>query len=64
MTNDDQNNKNKVGFVLKNKNKTAIDFLWANNDVIDGNMNKFDEETNKSHNGKTNCRGHSDLLKF
>jgi hypothetical protein len=34
------------------------------NDIIDWNMDKFDKETNESHEGKTDSSGESDLLKF
>ena len=33
-------------------------------DVIDGDVNKFDEEANESHDSKANGCSKSDLLKF
>ncbi len=38
--------------------------LRANNDVIDGNVDEFDEESNKAHDGKSNCGSNSDLLEL
>lgn len=37
---------------------------YLHNDVVDGNMNKLHEETNKSHYSKSNGRGHCNFLKF
>ena len=46
--------------------RTATYQLWVllYYDVIDGNMNKFDEKANESHDSKTNGSGQGDLLKF
>lgn len=49
---------------FRQKNSYAVVVLTINiallhYDVIDGNMNEFDEKPNKSHDGKTNgsCKG-------
>ena len=39
-------------------------YLRANDNVIDGNMDEFNEETNETHDGKADGSGHSDLLKL
>jgi len=38
--------------------------LWPNNNVIDGNMDEFNEESDESHDCKSNSCGNCDLLKF
>ena len=58
-----------------NKNYNPINFfsLWTwrvvfkgylHDDVVDGDVDEFDEETDESHNGKPNSCGHGDLLKL
>jgi hypothetical protein len=37
---------------------------YLHNDVVDGNMNEFDEEPNESHDSKTNGSCDSNLLEF
>lgn len=36
----------------------------VHNDVVDWNVNQFDEETDESHDGKANCRCNGNLLEL
>lgn len=38
--------------------------LATNNDIVDGDVDEFDEESNEAHDGKSNCCSHSNLLEF
>lgn len=38
--------------------------VYLHNDVVDGDVNELDKETNESHDGKPNRCGHCNLLKF
>lgn len=38
--------------------------LGTHNDVVDGDVYELDEESNKSHDGEPNRRGHGDLLEL
>lgn len=58
----DDGGRKYVFFVFSPKN--AAKYLRSNNDVIDGNVNKFHEETNETHNAETNSCGNCNLLKF
>lgn len=37
---------------------------YLHNDVINGDVNEFNEKSNKAHDCKTNCCGDGNLLKF
>lgn len=37
---------------------------YLHNDVVDGNVDKLDEEADKAHDGKSNCSGHGNLLEL
>lgn len=39
-------------------------YIYLHNDVIDGNVNQFDEESNEAHYTKANSSGDRNLLKF
>lgn len=36
----------------------------TNNDVVDGDVDEFDKESNEAHDGKSNCCCHGNLLEF
>lgn len=38
--------------------------LWSHNNVIDWNMDEFDEETDEAHDAEANRCGNSDFLEF
>lgn len=38
--------------------------LWSNDDIVDGNVDEFHEESNESHDAETDGGGNSDLLEF
>lgn len=38
--------------------------LTTNNDVVDGDVNEFDEEADEAHDGKPNRCGHGNFLEF
>ena len=38
--------------------------LWPDNNVVDGDVDKLDEETNEAHDGKSNRRRNGNLLEF
>lgn len=38
--------------------------LSSDDDVIDWDVDEFDEESDESHDSKSDCCGHSDLLVF
>lgn len=38
--------------------------LYSHNDVVDGDVNQFDEETDETHDGEPDRRGHGDFLEF
>lgn len=48
----------------KRAEKRVSDCLGANNDVVDGNMDEFNEETNETHDGETDGSGHRNLLEL
>ena len=37
---------------------------YIHNDVIDRDVDQFDEEPNETHDGKANCSSHCDLLEL
>ena len=37
---------------------------YLHNDVVDWDVDKFDEETNEAHDGKPDRCGHGNLLEF
>lgn len=39
-------------------------YFYLHDDVVDRDVNEFDEETNETHDGKSNGCGHGDLLEF
>lgn len=39
-------------------------YLLLYNDVVDGNMNQFDKETNESHDSEANSCGKGNLLEL
>lgn len=41
-----------------------VQHLTTNNDVVDGDVDEFNEETDETHDGKPNCCGHGNLLKL
>ena len=49
---------------LKSVKKNKKHNLRSNNDVIDGNVDEFDEKSDESHNGKSNRSSNGDLLEF
>ena len=38
--------------------------LNLHNDVVDGNVDQLNEETNETHDGESNGSGHGDLLEL
>lgn len=39
--------------------------MWdLHNDVVDGDVDQFNEEPNEAHNGEANRRGHCNFLEF
>ena len=48
---------------MRQKKKT-IKSLRSDNDVVDGNVDEFDEKSDESHDGKSNGGCDSDLLEF
>eukprot|EP00163_Fabomonas_tropica_P022093 TRINITY_DN38521_c0_g1_i1.p1 TRINITY_DN38521_c0_g1~~TRINITY_DN38521_c0_g1_i1.p1 ORF type:complete len:113 (+),score=0.62 TRINITY_DN38521_c0_g1_i1:160-498(+) len=42
----------------------SVHTLLANNDVVDGNVNQLDKETNETHNEEPNSGGTSNLGEF
>ena len=38
--------------------------LWADNNVVDGDVDKLDEETNEAHDGEADRRRDGNLLEF
>lgn len=42
----------------------AFLICYSHNDVVDGDVNELDKETDETHDGKPNCCGHSNLLKL
>ena len=38
--------------------------LWADYDVVDGDVNQLDEKSDETHDGESNGRGHGDLLEL
>ena len=38
--------------------------LRADDDVVDGNVDQFDKETDEAHDGESNGGSNSDLLEF
>ena len=55
---------NKMFYDNKRAEKRVSNCLGANNDVVDGNMDEFNEETNETHDGEPNGSCHRDLLKL
>ena len=52
-------------YLLKKwEKKDTIKSLRSDNDVVDGNVDEFDEKSDKSHDGKSNGGCNSDLLEF
>lgn len=45
--------------LLQHTNESA-----TNNDIVNGNVDEFDEEANESHDGESNSCCHGDLLEF
>lgn len=43
-------------------NCVLVDYL--HNDVVDGDVDEFDKESNEAHNGKSNRCCHGNLLEF
>lgn len=41
-----------------------ISYGYLHNDVVDGDVNEFDEETNETHDSKPNRCSHGNLLEF
>lgn len=42
-------------------------YLWyyyLHDDIVDGDVNEFDEETDETHDSKSNSRCHGDLLEL
>lgn len=37
---------------------------YLHNDVVDGDVDEFDKESNEAHDGKANCCCHGDFLEF
>jgi len=46
------------------KSETMDALLSANDDVVDGDENEFDEKSNESHNEESDCRCQRNLHKF
>lgn len=44
--------------------RERAEYLWTDNDIIDGNMNEFDEESNETHDAEADGCGNSNLLEF
>jgi hypothetical protein len=55
---------NKMFYDNKRAEKRVSCSLGTNDNVVDGNMDEFNEETNKTHDGKADGSRHSDLLKL
>lgn len=39
-------------------------FLWTDNDIVDWNVDEFDEETDEAHDAESNSGSNSNLLEF
>lgn len=44
--------------------KQCTCLCYSHNDVVDGDVNEFNEETNETHDGKPDSCGHGDLLEL
>ena len=49
---------------LYNRNTNISTITNLHNDVVDGNVDQFDKETDEAHDGKSNSCCHGNLLKL
>ena len=49
---------------MRQKKEITIKSLRSDNDVVDGNVDEFDEKSDESHDGKSDGGCNSDLLEF
>lgn len=47
-----------------NKRLKLLIVYYLHNDVVDGDVDEFDKESNEAHDGKSNCCCHGNLLEF
>ena len=54
----------KIGNKIRTWQQTWIEFEHLHNNVVDGDVDQLDKETNEAHDGKANGSGHSNLLEL
>ena len=42
----------------------GLQLLRSDDDIVDGDVNKFDKESDETHDSEADCGGDGDLLEF